>query len=130
MGLIFGGLGLTMLCFLWGAGPDDFGAPPLVFRVFGSLISLAFVVVGFVAVSGALGGQGLNPDAARQFAALKAALPPVTPTTDDVVRVHSSYFCPRCGKPVGTEGDVSPHGDVRCASCAQWFNVRDRSKSS
>ena len=52
-GLIFAGIGLTVIVFLWGALRDGFGSPPLFFRVFGTFIALAFVAFGGTMAVGA-----------------------------------------------------------------------------
>jgi hypothetical protein len=121
MGLIFAGIGITVLVFLWGQPSGGFGAPPLFFRVFGSLIALAFVVVG--------GGSGLMILTGRRpptrfgrsllNRARRAARRREKPPS------QSAYACPRCGAPLADGADVSPHGDVKCTYCNCWFNVHN-----
>ncbi len=42
---VFGFIGLTVLIFLWSA--DGFHEPPLIFKLFGSFIAIAFMIFGF-----------------------------------------------------------------------------------
>ena len=57
IGLFPLGIGLTVLGGLWLAPFGEFHSPPLFFRIFGSIIALAFVTFGAVALS----GKGLQP---------------------------------------------------------------------
>jgi hypothetical protein len=100
---LFGVIGLTILGFLWFGTGDDFGAPPLFFKVFASLIASGFIIMGFgVAVTTGRGAV-LSPS-------------PESP------RSGGTYSCPNCGG--GLENaDVSPSGDVKCSYCSRWFNI-------
>lgn len=44
---VFGFIGLTICVFLWFAPFGEFGSPPLFFRVFGTLITCVFMLMGF-----------------------------------------------------------------------------------
>ncbi len=106
--LMFGGIGLTVLLFLWATPRDAFGAPPLFFRIVGS-----FIAIGFIAFSGA----GIS----RLFAS--RAKPVVTrPKSGASSQVIAS--CPGCGASLDGDADISPSGDVKCTYCNSWYNVR------
>ena len=115
MGFVFAGVGVTVLVFMWGASSDEFGAPPLFFRIVASFIAIAFVAVGggmgMAALMGGGGGGGAGPHAAG---ALNGMAPPSQ---------AAGYKCPNCAAPLGEKADVSPSGDVKCAFCGRWFNV-------
>ncbi len=108
-GFAFGGIGLTVLGFLW--GHRGFGEPPLFFKLFGSFIALVFVAVGGAAFFAAL--KGAPPSAGKAGSAGRDAQ-----TGED-----SRYKCPACGAGLGEGADVSPKGDVKCGYCRQWFNI-------
>ena len=108
-GFVFGGIGLTVLGFLWGT--RGFGEPPLFFKLFGSFIALAFVAVGGGTLFAALkGAPSLNATADQPQ-------PEATPDGSP------GYKCPACGARLGEGADVSPKGDVKCGYCKQWFNI-------
>ena len=121
-GLIFLGIGLTVIGFLWGAPFGAFGSPPLFFRIVGSLIALAFVTMGggtaYAAISGKPQKQLMRGLAARRREQ--------TESTDETRPPQSGslgYSCDNCGAPLDSSADVSPRGDVKCAHCNRWFNV-------
>jgi hypothetical protein len=105
-GFVFGGIGLTVIGFLW--SERGFGEPPLVFKLFGSFIALAFVAVGATFFMSAIKGQPPQSGNAP-------APPPAAPGT--------GYLCPACGARLGQDADVSPKGDVKCGYCRKWFNI-------
>jgi hypothetical protein len=127
VGLIFAGIGITVLAFLWASPWNEFGSPPLFFRVFGSFIAAAFVLIG--------GGQC----AMMIFGNTPQMLPRVEPSehelsdasdsmsTRQAAQTPGNYTCPSCGAPLGRGADVSPHGDAKCGYCNRWFNVHSRS---
>jgi hypothetical protein len=113
---VFGFIGVTVLIFLWTA--RGFGAPPLVFRVFGSFIALGFIFMGFglpltVLLKGRGGGNGFN------------AFDNLRPPEAKPGRPPGSYDCPNCGANVG-DADVSPSGDIKCSYCDEWWNIHSR----
>lgn len=123
-GLIFAGIGLTLIGFLW-FGDDGFGSPPLFFKVMGSFIALAFVIMGgtmavsaFVAGSVLTKAQHVIKEANQHTAAQHASGAP-----QDSGR---GYACPHCGGGLGENADVSPMGDTKCVFCGRWFNVHGR----
>jgi hypothetical protein len=105
---LFGFIGVTVLWSLW-FGDDGFGGPPLVFKLVGSFIAIAFILMGF----------GLPLAALRQSrqggGAASAGNQGETPT-------HPAYDCPNCGANV-QDADVSPSGDVKCPYCKGWWNI-------
>lgn len=106
---VFGLIGLSVIVFLWSAPFDEFGSPPLFFRVFGSLIGGVFVLVGF---SGAVLGPQMRRGRTRGRGAGSSA-----------GSKGGGYTCPNCGAGLGKGADVSPSGDVRCSFCERWFNI-------
>ena len=114
-GLVFLGVGVTVLIFLW-SQPDNGMSPPLFFRVIGSFIAVAFVAFGFAMCAGAFTAGRLmrssNPPAANTSASTERSTP-----------AASSYTCPHCAAPLSDNADVSPRGDVKCGYCKAWFNI-------
>ena len=108
-GIVFGGIGLTVIGFLW--GERGFGEPPLFFKLVGSFIALAFVAVGGTFLVAAVKGQ--SPQAEN------ATSPSINATPGD----GAGYKCPACGARLGEAAEVSPKGDVKCGYCKQWFNI-------
>jgi hypothetical protein len=113
-GFVFAGIGLTVLAFLWGSSFDEFGSPPLFFRVFGSFIAVAFVAVGGGTLYSMLRGGRVAPGAPLEPDAIQANAP---------VASAGGYQCPNCGAPLGAGADVSPSGDAKCSFCKSWFNI-------
>lgn len=114
VGFVFAGIGVTLLVFMWGAPFDEFGSPPLFFRIFASFIAIAFVGVGGTMGFAALrGGAGFSAPPRMTFPG-----PDSAPTTQ-----AGGYKCPNCGAPLGDKAEVSPSGDVKCPFCGRWFNV-------
>ena len=110
-GLIFAGVGVTVLVSIWTA--DGFGAPPLIFRMVGSFIALAFCTFGV----------------AMAYSSIKCAqedISPPEPREDFMPQGKKSYSCPHCGAGLGSDAEVSPHGDVKCSYCDRWFNIHTR----
>jgi hypothetical protein len=100
---IFGVIGLCVIGFMATMDPHEFGTPPLFFRIFASLIGLAFVIVGFGGAAGALRAKA-------------APHPPGTSAP------RTGYQCPHCGAGLG-KAEVSPSGDIKCAYCHKWYNI-------
>jgi hypothetical protein len=129
-GIIPLGIGLTVLTFAWS---DDFGGPfgvPVFFRLFPSFIALGFVFAGGAILFGAR--KGVRSSLVDQALDLHQQLQEgmrvrgMTPPGEhrSAPRVTSDgYECPGCNAPVGSNADVSPHGDVKCGHCGRWFNV-------
>jgi hypothetical protein len=105
---IFGFVGLTVLGFLWGS--SGFHEPPLFFKLFGSLIALSFVVIGFGVPLTALFGKRQNLDGVHAGHRRGSG----------AARV--GYKCPYCGAALENQ-EVSPAGDVKCSYCNKWFNI-------
>jgi hypothetical protein len=124
-GLISGGIGLTVIVFLWGSPWNEFGAPPLVFRVFGSFIALGFVATGGAMLFGAITGSA----AISAMRSMQNGTSPSQcgePNGEDGPGLGLGYTCPQCSAPLSTQADVSPHGDVKCSFCNCWFNVHSK----
>lgn len=124
MGFVFGGIGLTVLMFLWGTSSNEFGAPPLFFRIFGSFIALAFVAFG-----GTMGFSAFwssLPGPAGQMEQILSSEPVTPPAPAAPSQTADSYVCTKCGAPLAKGVDVSPLGDVKCSFCGAWFNVHGR----
>ena len=118
MGLIFAGIGVTVLVFLWGMPFGEFGSPPVFFRIFGSFIALAFVVIGgSMPLAVFVGTSAVNKFMNNTIDQNESLDEEITGN------IQTSYTCQRCGAPLGNDAEVSPHGDVKCAYCSVWFNI-------
>lgn len=131
-GIIPFGIGVTVLGFLWLTPFDQFGSPPLFFRVFGSFIALGFVMFGVAAFAsgGLIKGQGEQLRGMMQGLAESArggierpSRSPEESTAEAEPKV--GYDCPSCGAALGTDCDVSPSGDAKCQYCKRWFNIHN-----
>jgi hypothetical protein len=132
MGIVPLGIGLTVIGCLWLTPFNQFGSPSLFFRVFGSFIALAFVLVGvgFIAGPSLVRGQGEH---------LKGMMQDLAKTARDAHRSGTAesshatpekapsvgYDCPNCGASLGKDCDVSPSGDAKCGFCKRWFNIHN-----
>ncbi|MEO6436666.1 MAG: hypothetical protein ABIP55_13020 [Tepidisphaeraceae bacterium] len=129
-GLVFFGIGVTVIGFMW-FGDDGFGSPPVFVKVFASFIALGFIAMGGTLAASAFFGAGmLNKHGATIGEAMKRAKQTQADTraTDKSPSASpGSYACPQCGAAIGEKPDVSPMGDTRCAFCGRWFNVHGRS---
>ena len=115
---VFGAIGLLVIVSLWTA--EGFGAPPLFFKLFGSLIGSVFVLVG---VAGAL---GLQPKA-TPTEPIRGASPGGLQADREAGRQGAAQLaCTNCGAALGEGADVSPSGDVKCTYCQRWFNIHGR----
>ena len=108
---IFGFIGITILVSLWTA--SGFGAPPTVFKIFGSFIALAFIAMGF----------GVPLSALRKGEA-RFSMPNINAASVEKPK-GSIYDCPNCGANVG-KVEVSPSGDLKCSYCNEWWNIHKR----
>ena len=119
IGIVPLGIGLTVLGFLWGSPWNEFGSPPLFFRVFGSFIALGFVMCGgfFLFAKPASPVERLKAlQEELREAGLTASPPASEPPQPGKLK------CPNCGSSPG-QAEVSPHGDVKCDHCSRWYNV-------
>lgn len=121
-GLVFLGIGLTVIGFLWSAPFGAFHSPPLVFRVFGSFIALAFVAVGGGTAYAAIFGKP-QQRFMQQVMAMRREQMKTGRDAASKPPTQGGYSCDSCGAPLDSSADVSPHGDVKCAHCDRWFNV-------
>lgn len=130
LGALFGliplGIGITVLVFLWGAPFDAWDSPPIFFRVFGSFIALAFVLVGGVIVAGALKGAQHGTEMMDRAVSELNRVNGATSQRAGARAPGGGYACPQCGAPLAGNAEVSPHGDVKCGHCASWFNIHGR----
>jgi hypothetical protein len=107
-GFVFAAIGVTVIGHLWTT--RGFGEPPLVAKIFGTLVAIPFMAVGVTLFTSALRGQG--PGGGE--GAGSSSTPPGTGV---------GYTCPGCGNRLGEDADVSPKGDVKCGYCRRWFNI-------
>jgi DNA-directed RNA polymerase subunit RPC12/RpoP len=112
-GFVFLGIGVTVIGFLWSAPSGEFGSPPLVFRIFGSFIALAFVAMGGGIAYAAIFGKMPNQSHGDQRLS----------NADSESISRGGYSCDNCGAGLDSSAEVSPRGDVKCAHCGRWFNV-------
>lgn len=115
------GIGLTTLGFLWLSPWNEFGSPPLFFRIFGSFVAFPFVVIG----GGILFGN--HTSLIERMKTLKremeeSGLATPTSSSSSSPPVLGKLKCPNCGSSPGAS-EVSPHGDVKCEHCSRWYNV-------
>ena len=93
------GVGLTLFGFLWLSPFNEFGSPPLFFRVFGSFVAFFFVLVGSMILFGpslAQRQQGILRSLSQMSETMQRHKPQATPD-----RARSGYECPQCGAPAG-----------------------------
>lgn len=109
---IFGFIGIAVIVFLWSAD-NGFHSPPLFFRIFGSLIALGFVAMGF--------GVPLTLLRRAKDLDKQPGARGHRPLASPAAHLH----CPACGANVG-QAEVSPGGDVKCGYCHGWWNVHRR----
>ena len=107
---IFGFIGLSLIIWLWTA--EGFGAPPTIFKIFGSFIALAFMALGFGMPASVL----MNKDK------LMSPADPVSNPNPRKKKAPGTYDCPNCGANVG-KVEVSPSGDLKCSYCNEWWNI-------
>lgn len=117
-GLVFLGIGLTVIGGLWLAPFGEFGSPPIFFRIFGSLIAVAFVAMGGTVAVGSILGRGVGASLEVDDSAGRR-----DPAETAAQGSNKGYVCPGCGAPLADRSEVSPHGDVKCPYCSRWFNV-------
>jgi DNA-directed RNA polymerase subunit RPC12/RpoP len=124
-GFVFLGTGISVLVSLWNGSFGGFGEPPLLFRLIGSLISLAFIAFGGVTCLGALSARYML----NKVASVKLE-PPAFDASDFPAAAPQppavGYVCPQCGAPLASDAEVSPLGDVKCTFCQRWFNIHQR----
>ena len=122
-GFVFFGIGCTILISLWAEPFGGFGSPPLLFRIVGSFISLAFIAMGgggcFAALTGRQLAARFRPGRFRPG----GFRPGSGRDSGSNYPRRTNYECPQCGAPLREGADVSPSGDVRCGHCDAWFNV-------
>ena len=111
-GIIFALVGLSVIVFLWSRPSGGFGSPPVFFRVFGSLIGLAFIGFGVMSAFGAL-SMGKVMDHARRAAA-KAR--------------RTGAKCPNCGAAVANRIAGPDSNDVECTFCGSVFRASDATR--
>ncbi|MEY3459962.1 MAG: hypothetical protein RL215_3119 [Planctomycetota bacterium] len=115
-GLIFGGIGLTVLAFLWIIPAEQnspFANVPIPFRLFASLIALAFVAFSALWVT-VIWKVMPNIDPARHLSKLPNILNPTFPNT---IHKHSiPTACPRCGAKILLNNN-SENAPKTCAFC-------------
>jgi hypothetical protein len=112
------GVGWALLFYLWLGSFDEFGPPPLFFRMMGSFIGLAFVLFGTVLIYGTLRASGLSSLRGQSVSEARGAA--------EGAAGSLVYECPRCGAPLASAADVSPSGDAKCHHCGAWFNARSQ----
>ena len=121
------GIGLSVIGFLWFTPFDQFGSPPLFFRVFGTFVALPFVFIGVAGLrASSLSSHEQLIQRARDMAESLSQADIVPPSPPQATS-SAGYVCPSCNAPIGTGDDVSPHGDVKCSHCGRWFNVHSAS---
>ncbi|MFK7821887.1 MAG: hypothetical protein AB8G99_24525 [Planctomycetaceae bacterium] len=123
-GLGFLGIGVTVLGYLWLTPFNQFGSPPLFFRIFGSFIAIMFVAMGggtaYAAITGKANPVGNHRQISDVIQHASSEQGKSEPSTGD------NYACDSCGAPLNSETDVSPHGDAKCTHCGRWFNIHGK----
>lgn len=121
MGFVFGGIGLTVLIFLWAAPFGEWDSPPIFFRIFGSFIAIAFVAAGSGAAVTSFRGRKVVNQILSNVNAARSEMQ----TAGDDPKIDG-YACPHCGAPLPAKADVSPLGDAKCTFCHAWFNIHQK----
>ena len=116
VGFAFAAIGIILIGWLW-LQPFGFMHPPLIFRLFGTMIAIVFVAVGSTAGMAAWKGGGVLQDAMRR------RLRQSTGRDARAGETATGYQCPNCGAALGDDADVSPSGDAKCVYCRTWFNI-------
>lgn len=119
IGIVPLGIGLTVIVFLWTA--SGFGAPPLIFRVFGSFVALGFVITGGAILFGTSMLSGANGGIAQLLKRAQNSAKDLD--APDSAPPQVGYDCSSCGASLDSDADVSPSGDVKCSYCDRWFNI-------
>ncbi len=114
------GIGLTLLTFLWWPS-SSIHAPPLVFKMFGSFMSIPFILIGGGILFGNLSPKNRLKSLAAELKELQEELE--IDSEDSPRPTASGYQCSSCGATLDQTADVSPHGDVKCEHCGKWFNI-------
>ena len=114
MSLVPIGVGLTVLGFLW-LSSDQFGGPPLFFKIFGSFVALGFVGFGAIPLIGAIYGRSAAAGLKEKISSDQPGQPAGPAKT---------FVCPHCSAPIADLAEISSTGDVRCAFCHGLFNTR------
>ncbi len=125
IGIVPFGIGVTVLGFLWLTPFNQFGSPPLFFRIFGSFIALGFVLVGvtFFKAGGMVNRNRLRDlaETMRDLQQSQSSDGSDSPPNGNAAK--TGYDCPNCGASLGDGAEVSPSGDVKCDYCKRWFNI-------
>ncbi|MBL4885595.1 MAG: hypothetical protein JKY95_13815 [Planctomycetaceae bacterium] len=122
-GLTFGGIGLSLFAFMWLTPFNQFGSPPLFFRVFASLIAIPFMAIGFTGLYSAITGTGaMTKHHLLHGQIMRAAMKNMKDQTAGKPGPPTQLACPSCGAPRSSE-EASPSGDVKCAHCQRWYNM-------
>jgi hypothetical protein len=117
-GLIFAGIGITVIFSMWFGEMGE--SAPLVFKIFASFISLAFVAMGgFFAISSIFGTALTGSESWSSLRKQAKSL------QNSEAGGLSNYVCPHCGAKL-IRADVSPLGDVKCEFCGAWFNIHGK----
>ncbi len=117
---MFGCIGLALLVFLWSKSSHDWDAPPLIFRVVGSCIAIAFIAMGFgIPLSAWRRLRSLSPLAEDGAGGDALGVPSRTGPS-------AGYQCPHCAAGLTKAQEVSPSGDVKCVYCQKWWNIHGR----
>lgn len=114
VGFAFATIGIILIGWLW-LQPFGFMHPPLIFRLFGSIIAIVFVTVGSTAGITSLKGE--------LPAGMKNRLRRLNRGGRPGGEMPTGYKCPNCGAALSEGADVSPSGDAKCDYCRTWFNI-------
>ncbi|MFT7679401.1 MAG: hypothetical protein ACI8QC_003402 [Planctomycetota bacterium] len=110
---VFGLIGVLVIVSLWTM--EGFGAPPLFFKLFGTLIASVFCLTGFgAAIHGPDRLNSGRPGEGRRRGKRNRRSAPSS---------AGGYTCPHCQGGLESGADVSPSGDVKCTFCDRWFNI-------
>ncbi len=111
---IFACIGIMFIRFLW--SDNDFGGPPVEFKVIGTLISSVFVLMG---ISGVITGGVASKQSPNQNGPARSR------STGEAQDGERGYACTNCGASLSAKAEVSPSGDVKCSYCERWFNIHN-----
>lgn len=124
-GCVFACIGVLVISWMWLAPFGEFHSPPLVFRIFASLIAIPFIAMGGGFAYGAITGKMFDQNAMLQKLQEQHRAMRDEGASSATLEIPVRNQCPACAAPLEDGSDVSPSGDVKCKHCGKWYNVHN-----